>query len=137
MPFSGFLVYQGHFNLFLVAFFGAGGCLLGATAAYLIGYYGGRPLIEKYGKYILISHHDLDRAENWFEKYGNVTVFFSRFVPIVRTYISFPAGVSQMPIWKFWIYTVVGDFLWSLGLAYIGFRAGERWEFLKNYFHKI
>ena len=137
MPFSGYLVYTGQFNLWWAGFFGALGCLLGSILAYTIGYYGGRPLIEKYGKYILISHHDLDKADHWFSKYGDATVFFSRLLPVVRTYISFPAGITKMNFGKFCLYSFLGSFPWTLGLAYVGLRLGEKWDSLKVYFHQF
>ncbi|MCX6807007.1 MAG: DedA family protein [Candidatus Berkelbacteria bacterium] len=137
MPFSGYLVFDGQFNLFWVGFFGALGCLFGSIIAYIVGYYGGRPLIEKYGKYILISHHDLEKADSWFKKYGNSTVFFSRLLPVIRTYISFPAGIARMNFIQFCIYTFLGSFPWTLGLAYIGLRLGERWELLREYFKRF
>ncbi|MCX6811206.1 MAG: DedA family protein, partial [Candidatus Berkelbacteria bacterium] len=95
MPFSGFLVFDGRFNLWLIALAGAVGCVVGSVIAYWVGMYGGRPLIERYGKYILISHHDLDLADRWFNKHGDVAIFFSRLLPVVRTYISFPAGIAR------------------------------------------
>jgi membrane protein DedA with SNARE-associated domain len=137
MPFSGYLVFLGRFNLYLAGFFGALGCLLGSILAYFIGLYGGRPLIEKYGKYILISHKDLNRADLWFKKYGEATVFFSRLLPVIRTYISFPAGVAKMNFGKFCFYTFLGSFPWTLGLAYLGLRLGEHWESLKEYFRRF
>jgi len=137
MPFSGYLVYIGQFNIWWTAVFGAFGCLVGSIVSYSLGYYGGRPLIEKYGKYILVSHHDLDRAESWFKKHGEVTVLFSRLLPIVRTYISFPAGVAEMDIRKFSLYTFLGSFPWCLALAYFGLKLGQSWESLKRYFHGL
>ena len=137
MPFSGYLVYVGRFNLYWTGFFGALGCLLGSILAYWVGFYGGRPLIEKYGKYILISHHDLNKADNWFKKYGDATVFFSRLLPVVRTYISFPAGIARMNFGRFCLYTFLGSFPWTLGLAYIGLRLGQQWESLRGYFRKF
>jgi membrane protein DedA with SNARE-associated domain len=121
----------------LVALAGAFGCLVGSILSYFLGYYGGRPLIEKYGKYILISHHDLNLAEKWFLKHGDLTVFFGRFIPIVRTYISFPAGISEMNFKKFCLYSFLGSFPWCLLLAYLGVKLGQNWETLKNYFHGL
>lgn len=137
MPFSGFLVAGGQFNLWLVALAGAVGCVVGSIVAYLVGLYGGRPLVERYGKYLLISHHDLDLADRWFKKYGDAAIFFSRLLPVVRTYISFPAGIARMRFWHFIIYTFLGSYPWCLGLAYLGQRLGERWESLRDYFHGI
>jgi len=135
MPFSGFLVYQGRFDIWLIALAGAIGCVIGSVVAYWVGMYGGRPLIEKYGKYILISHHDLDLADRWFKKHGDAAIFFSRLLPVVRTYISFPAGIARMRFWHFVAYTFVGSYIWSMGLGYIGLKLGQNWESLKGYFH--
>ena len=137
MPFSGYLVFAGRFNLWFVGLAGAFGCLAGSVLSYYIGLYGGRPLIEKFGKYILISHHDLDLADRWFKKYGEATVFFSRLLPVVRTYISFPAGVTKMNFPRFCFYTFCGSLPWGLGLAYLGLRLGENWEGLREYFKKF
>jgi membrane protein DedA with SNARE-associated domain len=135
MPFSGFLVFDGRFNLWLIALAGAVGCVLGSAVAYWVGMYGGRPLIERYGKYILISHHDLDLADRWFKKYGDWAIFFSRLLPVVRTYISFPAGIARMRFGHFVLYTFLGSFPWCLGLGYIGLKMGQNWDSLKKYFH--
>src|SRR5437764_11057819 len=101
MPFSGYLVYTGRFNLWLVALAGAVGCVVGSMVAYWVGRVGGRPLIEKYGKYVLISRRDLDLADRWFARYGEVIVFASRLLPVVRTFIAFPAGVARMNLTRF------------------------------------
>jgi len=106
--------------LLLVAVAGATGCLLGSLAAYAIGASGGRPLMLKYGRYVLISQHDADKADAFFQRWGSATAFFSRLLPVVRTYISLPAGISKMPLVKFSIYTFLGSLIWSLLLAYVG-----------------
>lgn len=137
MPFSGYLVFQGQFNLWWVGLFGALGCLVGSVLSYWLGYYGGRPIIEKYGKFILISHRDLDRAERWFDKYGEEAVFIARLLPIIRTYISFPAGVTEMDFKKFSVYSFLGSLPWCLALAYLGLKSGENWEVLRKYFHSF
>jgi membrane protein DedA with SNARE-associated domain len=140
MPFSGYLVYTGRFNLWWVGVAGALGCVLGSMVAYWVGMYGGRPLIEKYGRYILISHHDLDLADRWFAKYGEAIVFTSRLLPVIRTFIAFPAGVARMNIPRFIIYTFAGSLPWCLGLAYIGQLLGEQWDknpTLKSWFHRF
>jgi membrane protein DedA with SNARE-associated domain len=137
MPFSGYLVFRGDFDLFWVGFAGAFGCVVGSVPAYYAGLYGGRPLIEKYGKYVLVSRHDLDIADRWFARYGDWAIFFSRLLPVVRTFISFPAGVARMNVPRFIIYTFVGSFPWCLGLAYIGMKLGENWDTLGVYFHKF
>ena len=137
MPFSGYLVFRGDFELFRTGLAGAFGCVVGSVPAYYLGLYGGRPLVEKYGKYVLISHRDLDLADRWFERYGDWAIFFSRLLPVVRTFISFPAGVARMNFTRFVIYTFVGSFPWCLGLTYIGMNLGENWDTLGVYFHRF
>jgi membrane protein DedA with SNARE-associated domain len=140
MPFSGYLVYTGRFNIWLVGIAGAFGCVVGSLVAYWVGMYGGRPLIEKYGKYVLISHHDLDLADRWFSRFGDVIVFVSRLLPAIRTFIAFPAGVARMNLKKFIIYTFAGSLPWCLGLAYVGQKLGEQWDKdprLKSLFHRF
>jgi len=136
MPFSGYLVYTGEFNLVLVGIVGALGNLTGSLLAYWVGARGGRPLVEKFGKYVLLSHHDLDLAERWFAKYGRSTVFFTRLMPVVRTFISFPAGISGMKLSTFSLYTFLGALPWSIALAYVGSKLGENWDTVGQYFHK-
>jgi len=137
MPFAGFLVSKGVLNLWWVSLAGGVGCVIGSIASYYLGYWGGRPLIEKYGKYILISHHDLDLSDKWFAKYGEITVFIGRLLPVVRTFISFPAGIAKMHFYRFIIYSFIGSFIWSLFLAYIGVKLGENWESIRKYFHGL
>jgi membrane protein DedA with SNARE-associated domain len=140
MPFAGSLVYKGEFNLWAVGIAGAVGCVLGSLVAYWVGMYGGRPLIEKYGRYVLISKHDLDLADRWFGRYGEVIVFASRLLPVIRTFIAFPAGVARMNLTRFVIYTFAGSLPWCLGLAYVGQKLGEQWnknETLKTLFHRF
>src|SRR5881628_2816787 len=140
MPFSGYLIYTGRFNLWLVGVAGAFGCVLGSLVAYWVGMYGGRPLIEKYGRYVLISHHDLDLADRWFARFGEIIVFASRLLPVIRTFIAFPAGVARMNLKRFVIYTFAGSLPWCLGLAYVGQKLGEKWnkdETLKTWFHRF
>ncbi|MBU1706756.1 DedA family protein [bacterium] len=137
MPFSGYLVHTGVFNLWLVGLAGALGCVWGSIVAYYAGMWGGRPLIERYGKYVLISLHDLERADRLFQRYGEIIVFVSRLLPIVRTFISFPAGVSRMRFGKFILYTFVGSYPWCLGLAWVGQIMGENWRHLRHYWHKF
>lgn len=140
MPFAGYLVSKGEMNLWGVALAGAIGCVAGSMPAYWAGQYGGRPFIEKYGKYILLSRHDLDIADRWFNKYGEIIVFVSRLLPAIRTFIAFPAGIARMNIPKFIIYTFAGSFPWCLGLAYVGQKLGEQWnkdETLKTWFHRF
>src|SRR6266404_4505195 len=140
MPFSGYLVYTGRFDLWWVSIAGAVGCVLGSLVAYWVGMYGGRPLIEQYGRYILISKHDLDLADRWFAKRGEIIVFASRLLPVIRTFIAFPAGVAKMNLTRFVIYTFVGSLPWCLGLAYVGQKLGEEWDkndTLKTLFHRF
>ena len=138
MPFSGYLVYTGKFNLWAVSVAGAAGCVVGSIVAYGVGMYGGRPFIEKYGRYILISKHDLDLADRWFSRYGEMIVFASRLLPVIRTFIAFPAGVAKMNMTRFVVYTFIGSLPWCLGLAYVGQVLGEQWDksdTLKTWFH--
>jgi len=137
MPFSGFLVSTGQFNLFWVAIAGGVGCLWGSLLSYWMGALGGRPLIERYGRYVLMSRHDLDLTDKWFKRWGMATVFIGRLLPVVRTFISFPAGIAKVNIWRFSLYTFVGSVIWSYLLAWIGFKLGENWDSLKSYFHRF
>lgn len=137
MPFSGYLVSTGSLTLWGVATAGAVGCVLGSLAAYGVGAWGGRPLVVKYGKYVLISHHDLDLADRWFQRHGDITIFIGRLLPVVRTFIAFPAGVARMSLWRFVFYTFVGSLLWCWGLAWIGRKLGENWDTLGVYFHRF
>jgi membrane protein DedA with SNARE-associated domain len=140
MPFSGYLVSTGQMNLWLVGLAGAVGCVLGSLVAYWGGSKGGRPLIEKYGRYVLVSRHDLDLADRWFANYGEIIVFVSRLLPAIRTFIAFPAGVARMNLKRFVIYTFAGSLPWCLGLAYVGQKLGEKWnqdDTLKTWFHRF
>lgn len=140
MPFSGYLVYKGQFNLWGVGVAGAVGCVVGSWVAYYVGLYGGRPFIEKYGRYVLMSRQDLDLADRWFARYGEVIVFASRLLPVVRTFIAFPAGVARMNMTRFTVYTFLGSLPWCLGLAYVGQLLGEQWDksdTLKTWFHRF
>ena len=137
MPFSGFLVWEGRFTLWQIVVWGALGNLVGSVIAYAAGYWGGRRVIEKYGKYVLISVHDLALADNWFKKHGQATVLFSRLLPVVRTFISLPAGIARMDFGKFCFYTLAGSLPWSWALGYTGLVMGENWDGLKVYFHKF
>ena len=140
MPFSGYLVSRGEMTLWGVSLAGAFGCVVGSLVAYWAGMYGGRPFIEKYGRYILLSRHDLDIADRWFAKYGEIIVFVSRLLPAIRTFIAFPAGVARMNLTRFCIYTFAGSLPWCLGLAYVGQKLGEQWDkddTLKTWFHRF
>lgn len=141
MPFAGYLVYAGRFSsLALVATLGAVGCNLGSVVAYEVGAYGGRPLIERFGKYILMSRHDLESSESFFQRYGSITVFVGRLLPVVRTFIALPAGIVRMPRGKFHLYTFMGSWPWCYGLAYCGYKLGESWDTdprLKHWLHRF
>src|ERR1700758_1371420 len=128
MPFAGYLVYEGTMNLFWAATAGAVGCNLGSIVAYWVGAKGGRPLVERYGRWVLMSHHDLDRMTHFFNRYGSITVLLARLLPVVRTFIAFPAGIAKMPQLRFHIYTFVGSWPWCYALAYAGMKLGERWH---------
>ena len=140
MPFAGYVVYQGRMNLILAATAGAIGCNLGSVVAYWIGAHGGRPLVEKFGRYVLMSRKDLDRVDHYFAKYGDITVLVGRLLPVVRTFIALPAGIARMPQLRFHIYTFVGSWPWCFLLAYAGMKAGRSWNDpnsqLKHILHK-
>ena len=108
------------------------GNTLGSLASYAIGAYGGRPLVERYGKYVLLSAHDLELAERWFARFGEVTVFFSRMLPIVRTFISVPAGIARMPLWRFTLFSILGAVPWVMLLVWGGLQLGDHWLELKQ-----
>ena len=145
LPLAGIMLVQGnllpgmnHFvALLLIALAGATGDLLGSIAAYWVGYSGGRPLMLKIGRYLLISQHDSDLADRFFQKYGSATAFFSRLLPVVRTYISLPAGISKMPFGKFCLFTILGVFPWALLLTYIGTIIGNNLGALSPIFHSL
>jgi membrane protein DedA with SNARE-associated domain len=137
MPFAGYLVATGRFNLQLVALAGAVGCLLGSYAAYYVGAGGGRWLLERYGRYVLITPHELEIADRFFDRWGGATVFWSRLLPVVRTFIALPAGVSRMRLLPFTLYTLVGSYLWCLALAFAGMELGDHWRVLGPYFHRF
>ncbi len=140
MPFAGFLVYKGQFNLLLAATAGAIGCNLGSVVAYEIGSYGGRPLIERYGSYVFLGRHELEMAERFFARFGAIAVLIGRLLPVIRTFIALPAGVVRMPRLKFHIYTFVGSWPWCFALGWIGMKLGESWDKdprLKQWFHRL
>ena len=128
MPFSGYLVYLGRFNLFMVAIVGMVGCNVGSAFGYWIGAKGGRPFVERYGKWVLMSHHDLDRMVWFFQKYGSIAVLLARMLPVVQTFISIPAGIARMPRLRFHIYTSLGSITWYTCLTYAGMKLGEKWH---------
>ena len=132
MPLSGWMLVRdrglGEVYLLLAGFYGALGCTIGSALSYGVGAWGGRPFLERYGKYFLIHREDLDRADKWFARYGDWAAFLSRLLPVVRTFISLPAGVARMHFGRFLVFTFLGSFPWSLGLAYGGYVLGEHWE---------
>jgi membrane protein DedA with SNARE-associated domain len=140
MPFAGYLVHTGQLQLFWVATAGAIGCNLGSIPAYWLGAWGGRPAIERFGRFVLLSGHDLDRVEHFFAKYGSITVLIGRLLPIVRTFIALPAGMARMNQLRFHLYTFIGSWPWCYALAYVGMKLGDRWESdprFKAIFHKF
>ena len=128
MPFAGYLVAQGHFTLLGVATAGAIGCNLGSVVAYEFGKRGGRPLALKYGRFVLIDHADIDKADRFFAKYGDWAVLIGRLLPVIRTFIAFPAGVARMPLLRFHFYTFIGSWPWCFGLAWVGMKLGTTWN---------
>src|SRR2546423_1265215 len=136
MPLAGYLVFQQRFNLWSATVAGAVGCVVGSAVAYWIGATGGRPLLLRYGRYVLISHHDADRADAFFARYGDATIFAARLMPIVRTFISLPAGIARMHFGKFIAYTFLGSLPWCLALAYAGYKLGEHWGEVGSVLHK-
>ena len=141
LPFAGFLVSDttrvepithGAWNFWLVVIAATIGNVIGSLIAYAIGAWGGRPFLERYGKYLLIRPHEIETADRFFAKWGSQTAFFSRFLPVVRTFISFPAGVARMPLGRFVAYSAAGAFLWSLGLVYAGTVLGANWVDIRH-----
>ena len=137
MPFAGYLVYERTMKLFWVATAGAIGCNLGSLVAYEIGYYGGRPLAEKYGRWILLSRRELDWADRFFLRWGYLAVFIARLLPVIRTFIALPAGIARMPRGRFHLYTFIGSWPWCFALAWFGMKLGENWRSLGKYFHQF
>lgn len=137
LPFAGFLVSKGLINFHVAAFAGAIGCVIGSVPSYYLGYFGGRPFVEKYGKWFLVSKHDLEIADKWSEKYGDISFFICRMLPVVRTFISLPAGILKANFPKFISYTFIGSLIWSYVLVYVGVKLGEHTEELKAIWHKF
>jgi membrane protein DedA with SNARE-associated domain len=139
MPFAGYLVSTGRFDLFWAATAGAIGCNIGSIVAYEVGKRGGRPLAERWGRYILIGHDELDAADRFFAKWGSAAVLIGRLLPVIRTFIAFPAGVARMKLLPFHIYTFVGSWPFCFFLAWIGMKLGDQWNSdprLKAAFHQ-
>jgi membrane protein DedA with SNARE-associated domain len=140
MPFAGYLVHTGRLSLIWVATAGALGCNIGSAVAYWIGAHGGRPFIARWGRFVLLDQHDLDRAEHFFARYGGITVFVARLMPILRTFIALPAGVAKMPQVRFHLYTFLGSWPWCFALAWAGMRLGQAWDSdprFKAWFHRL
>jgi membrane protein DedA with SNARE-associated domain len=138
MPFTGYLVSTGRFSLIGAATMGALGCNLGSTVAYYVAATGGRAAFERWGAYVLVRSHEIAWAERFFARYGAITVFVGRLLPVVRTFIAFPAGLARMPMLKFQIYTFLGSWPWCFGLAYAGYLLGARWNSdpaFRRFFH--
>jgi len=137
MPFAGYLVYEGSMSLLWAATAGAIGCNLGSLVVYGIGRYGGRLLVERYGRLILMGRRELDWADRFFSRWGQAAVLVGRLLPVIRTFIALPAGVARMPRGKFHIYTFLGSWPWCFMLAYLGMKLGENWRSLGKYFHQF
>jgi len=128
LPFSGYLVYLGRFDLLLVATAAAVGCNVGSAIAYWIGAKGGRPLVMRYGKWVMMNQHDLDRMSWFFDRYGSIAILVGRMLPLVQSFVAFPAGIAKMPRLRFHIYTTVGSWIWYFSLAWAGMKLGEKWR---------
>lgn len=137
MPFGGYLVSLGKLQFIWVGLAGAIGGTFGSIVSYFLGLWGGRPFLMRYGKYVGITPKHLTHAERWFERYGDSTVFFTRLMPVVRTFISLPAGISRMNFFYFVIYTFLGSLPWCFFLAYLGVKLGQHWQDLEYWFHRF
>ena len=137
MPLAGYLVYKGTFSLVWAATAGAIGCNVGSVIAYEIGYYGGRPLVLRYGRYLLLSQRDIDWADRFFDKFGAWAILIARMLPVVRTFIALPAGIARMPRVPFHLYTFIGSWPWCYLLAYVGMKMAENWRSIGKYFHEF
>lgn len=133
MPFAGFLIADGKFTFILVVVISTLGSLTGSLISYAIGYYGEKALIHKYGKFLLLDADELEATDRFFNKYGDITIFICRFIPVVRHLISIPAGIAEMNIWKFVLFTVIGAGLWNTFLAFVGFNLRSNWEAVMKY----
>ncbi len=137
MPFAGYLTFLGNLNFVLVVIVGSLGSLIGSLVTYFIGLKGGRPFLKKYGKYFLMSEKDIRFAESIFTKYGHEIVLVSRMIPLIRTFISFPAGIVEMNFKKFVIYTLIGSLIWNSFLTYLGFSLGSEWQTIISFFNQF
>jgi membrane protein DedA with SNARE-associated domain len=137
MPTAGLLVQQGKLNFHLAAFAGAIGCVLGSIPSYYLGMLGGRPFLEKYGRYLLLRKQDMEIADKWVNKYGDITFFVCRMLPVVRTFISFPAGVLKAHFGMFCLFTFIGSLAWCYLLTWVGVKFGENLEMFVSLCHKF
>lgn len=137
LPFTGYLVSQGAMNFHLAALSGAVGCVVGSVFSYALGYFGGRPFLERYGKWLLIHEGDLNTSEKYFQKHGQLLFFVGRMLPVVRTFISLPAGILKVPFWPFIALTFLGSWIWSYALVAVGMNLGDHWEELSPVWHKF
>ncbi len=135
LPFGGYLSYTGRLNLWIMILMGTIGGTVGSIGAYYLGKFGGRPLVEKYADKLKLSKSKIEKSDEYFRKYGEKIVFYSRLLPIIRTFISLPAGISKMDFKKFTIYTFLGSLIWSVVLGYAGFKMGENWIMIRSWFH--
>ena len=133
MPFAGFLVASGRFTFFGVTLASTLGSIVGSWLSYFLGYYGGRPVIYRFGKYLLLSQHDLAMTERFFAKYGSPAIFIARFVPVIRHLISIPAGIGKMKWLPFTIYTTIGAALWNMFLTWLGYHLRNHWDIIHQY----
>ncbi len=137
MPFAGYLAFTGRFTVLGATLAGTLGCSVGSILAYYVGVLGGRPLVERYGRFVLLTRRDLDLADRWFARYGDWAVGFARVLPVVRTFIALPAGVARMNFLRFNLYTFLGSLPWCWTLAWAGYKLGQRWTLLRPYFHRV
>lgn len=137
MPFAGCLIASGRFTFLWVAVSSTLGSIAGSLLSYAMGYYGGRPFVVRFGRYLLLSCHDLDVTERFFHRRGSLTIFIARFIPVIRHLISIPAGMGRMGLLQFSIYTIVGACIWNTFLAWLGYHLGTHWELIHNYSRQI
>jgi membrane protein DedA with SNARE-associated domain len=137
MPFAGFLIADGRFTFAGIVFWSTVGSIIGSLLSYVMGAYGGRPVVERFGKYLLLDRHHLDLTEKYFAQYGEITIFVCRFVPVIRHLISVPAGMGRMPLLKFCVYTIVGAGLWNAFLTWMGVKLQQNWSSIMHYTHAI
>jgi membrane protein DedA with SNARE-associated domain len=137
MPTAGILVQQGKMNIHLAALSGAVGCVIGSIPSYFLGMWGGRPFLQNYGKWFLLKNKDLELADKWVDKYGDITFFIARMLPVVRTFISFPAGVLKAHFGMFCLFTFIGSLVWCYFLTWVGIKFGENMEMFRDLWHKF